>query len=519
MQPAREMRTPVLASRLGLLSGLLLFACDSEPGSGSGSGAIEFGECPSALLGVTEGRDCASVSVPARWEAEGSRSIELMVIRYKAAAPSRGQLWLLDGGPGYSGVNFMIPGVHEYFVALGYDVFIPQHRGTGFSTPLTCANPEDLKACGTELVKEWGSDLQGFHSVEAGRDVGHLVERLRQEEEPVYVHGGSYGSYWAQRYLQAYPNQASGVLLSGAVPLREGKLWEADAPADTAARGLFTECESQPACHAAHGGDPEALALRVLAAAEDPGQRCLGEAGMDRSQVSTLLGLAVDTELYALVPALLRRLDRCSEQDRRELAQFNAWLAESMSGFEEQGKGAEALGVHNSVLANHVSRTDLYALLESVPQSLFAERDARVFRSTADSLEGIQALVEAWPVTYPPAPAELPARHSPLLLMSGALDLRTPAVWARALAEREQAPHVEFPRVGHSLDVAQSAVSGQTALPCSFSIMQAFMAEPAAKLDVKCASATPALDLSGEQKGTRARAQAVFGTERLLGEE
>src|SRR5262249_14878343 len=114
--------------------------------------------------------------------------------------------------------------------------------------------------------------------------------------------GLSYGSYWAQRYLQAFPAQANGVILEGVFPLGEA-LWEGDAIADTSARSLFQACRDEPDCAAAFADeDPEDVALRVVADSEDPERRCMGEEGPERVDLEFALSIMVVTDLGHFVP-------------------------------------------------------------------------------------------------------------------------------------------------------------------------------------------------------------------------
>jgi hypothetical protein len=54
--------------------------------------------------------------------------------RIRAQQRSRGQLWMLEGGPGLSGIGLV--STTEQFIVKGLpdlDVYMPDHRGTGRS--------------------------------------------------------------------------------------------------------------------------------------------------------------------------------------------------------------------------------------------------------------------------------------------------------------------------------------------------------------------------------------------------
>ncbi|MCC7542830.1 MAG: hypothetical protein IT379_41830 [Deltaproteobacteria bacterium] len=50
-----------------------------------------------------------------------------------------------------------------------------------------------------------GPELRATTPTGAARDLGALIDATRGAADRVFVHGGSYGTYWAQRYLQLFP--------------------------------------------------------------------------------------------------------------------------------------------------------------------------------------------------------------------------------------------------------------------------------------------------------------------------
>jgi pimeloyl-ACP methyl ester carboxylesterase len=485
------------------------------------SARLHFHPCPEEMPGKPGGRRCATSPVPLRWSEPEGEQIELMVVRYAAETPSAGQLWLLDGGPGGTGGLFMLPEVLALYQSFGFDIYVPQHRGTGFSTPLHCddggvdllfAPQADLvAACGAELVATWGEGLRGFHSDEAGRDLGALIERTGKDE-PTFVYGVSYGSYWAQRYLQAFPDQSDGMILQGVFPLGE-HIWEVDALADAAGGSLFQACREQDACREAFEGDPEDAAHRVVAKASDPNLRCLGEAGPDRHTLELWFSLIITGDIGQAIPGLIRRMDRCNDQDQAELQGLSALLGDAL------GEGAVPIpDFSNDALGVHVGRTDLMAELETLPTArLEAERDPLVFWSAALTLEDSRAYVENWPVHYPPVSNEIPEHTTKVLLMNGGLDIQTPTPWARSLSLRLNAELVEFPYVGHGVDLSLPNLPGG-AVECSLGIEQAFLSNPEATLDTSCAATAYVPDLLGESEENQYLAQLMYGGGSLIGE-
>jgi pimeloyl-ACP methyl ester carboxylesterase len=499
-----------------LLGCLTLGACgggDDDRPSTKPTDQYGFGACPGSLPGSNQGRACAVTQVPLRWDEPDGKKIDVLVARYLSVTPHRGQIWLLDGGPGGTGAIYMQKEILALYASLGLDVYVPQHRGTGHSTPLTCKS-EELSECGAELVAKWGDGLRGFHSTEAAHDVGSLIDRFRTEGERIFVFGLSYGSYWAQRYLQAFPSQADGVILEGVFPLGED-LWEGDVIADAAGRSVFEACRAEPDCAAAFGDeDPEDVARRVLSDAKLPERRCMGADGPLREQIEGVLSLLVVSDLGHVAPGLFRRLDRCSDADQKELLALAEFISEVVSSLADPE-------LDNGILGVHVLRTDLMAKLATFPlDDMLAARDPLVFWSGAASSEDFDAIVEGWPVNYAPAPTELEGLATPLLLMNGGLDIQTPTPWARKLAQKLAAPLIEFPYVGHGVDVSLASPLTAGDASCSLGILRSFVDDPTGAIDGSCAKTAYTPDVAGHGRVTRSVTEVLYGHETpLLGSE
>lgn len=133
------------------------------------------------------------------------------------------------------------------------DFYMPDHRGTGKSTRLGCAVQEasdseggiaitdaEWPACLADVKAREGGRLPFFNVTNAANDLGVMIARTKPEGQPVFVYGVSYGTYWAHRYLQLYPNQANGVVFDSIFP-QGGSLARQDADANEAAK-LFLRC-------------------------------------------------------------------------------------------------------------------------------------------------------------------------------------------------------------------------------------------------------------------------------------
>lgn len=488
---------------------LAFLGCDSDPDD-SPVQRLAFGDCPKALSGETANRTCASSSVPLRHDEPNGATLDVLVARYTAKSKPKGQLWLLDGGPGGTGMTYMNEEILPYYRQLGYDIYIPQHRGTGHSSPLSCASPKDPASCGAELVEKWGDELDAFSSSEAGYDVGLLIERARGANEKVYVLGISYGSYWAQRYLQAYPTQANGVMMDGVLPLDTG-LWASDSLANEAGLRLLEACAKDATCNVALGGEPIATATRVIDKARDATTRCQGANGFDRDTLSQLFAGAMSMEIGNAIPGLLLRLDRCNADDQKQLATFQQLLMAIVASEE-----AVDWELDNPALGQHVLRTDLMAEIESLPLSeLIAKRDEMLVWSAAISLESTQQLLTEWPIDYSPLEKTVTRAKTPVLISNGGFDVQTPLPWASNLAKANGVDAWVFPYAGHGVDISLGLATSE-AMPCSLQIKAQFLANPRSKIDSSCIAELPSPDFVAQTATAKTLAMSLFGTQQLL---
>src|SRR5262249_55066560 len=155
-----------------------------------------------------------------------------------------------------------------------------------------------------------------------------------------------------------------------------------------------------------------------------------------------------------------------------ELNAFGAYLGEALAEAPDPA-------IDNQVLGTHVLRSDLMATVTDFPlQDLLAQREPLVFWSAAASAEDFDAIASGWPVNYPAAPTGQDDLATPLLFMNGGLDLQTPLPWARKLASELGATLVEFPFVGHGVDISLGSPFTVHDASCSLGIMSAFMADP-----------------------------------------
>lgn len=474
---------------VGLLAGAALSACGTSTVS---TGPLRFAAC--------DGAECARATVPLDWRcADGAcdtPAVDLLVRRVRAdpAQLSRRQLWALDGGPGFAGEGFLDP----VFVALvtdaGYDLYVPTHRGTPGSDGLTCPDqqaPEseggglvtlaELAPCRAALEDRWG-DLTPFNSVAAGRDVAHLMARA-PPSDAVAVFGGSYGTLWAQRVLQA--TDAVDVAWLDSVVDLEGTLENADQHADLAARALFAQCAASGACPLTAD---EALAVL---AAHDRNQGCTDASGAELRALGFrfLSGRIHDRVVYV---TMLARAARCDAADRTALQ--HALTRARAPAAPPTGPPLP----YAQLLNVHVVASELDGGAAPSPQaSLLASpgRDAPV-----------RARNDAWGRVPLSGPLETtsPTR---VVLLSGTLDPLDPLAWAERTRARWDAEHIVVPSAGHSVMRYARTAAGN----CLHGVFQRLLAAPTAPLDLTCLDDVEPIDWAIERASTEALLRDWFG--------
>ncbi|WP_234413499.1 alpha/beta fold hydrolase [Stenotrophomonas sp. ZAC14D2_NAIMI4_7] len=184
------------------------------------------------------GSQCATVEVPLRHSDPSGERISLFLRRIPAGAamPRRGEVWLLSGGPGESGAS-LYPMIQTYQQAFpGFDLVIPDHRGTGRSSRICPVQESPDSPEGTGLAgAEWGPCIGSMYTnaqrtlafsiTEAAQDLGML---MRQETRggKVMLYGVSYGTQLALRALQVNDLRVDALLLDGLVPPETTERWD-----------------------------------------------------------------------------------------------------------------------------------------------------------------------------------------------------------------------------------------------------------------------------------------------------
>jgi pimeloyl-ACP methyl ester carboxylesterase len=467
-----------------LVSAALASAARAEPVAVP---AIEWTACDWLDAGETR---CGYLVVPERRDdAEAGRAAGAVVRVFFALHPPTGSgpaapdpVVVLPGGPGGL-FNPPVPYVTGGLAALARDraVIVVDQRGIGRSRPrLVCDGGETgtgrraADDCARRLA-DAGVDPSAYNSLETARDLADLRRALGVRSWNAV--GASYASRVLHLLALVDPEGTRSVVLMASLPLAPALARRDLAGLGAALRAeLARACAEDAACHEAYGD----LAAR-LAAIEAAIAR--GAALTPESEAAGLRWVLADLERRSggFARALVRRMDRAG--DIRFLPRDIAALHDIVHGRRSATPaGLRALYGGGEGLASPLPPIDWASLTgfvircrEDVLPGLAAGTAAR--RTQPSLLACADFAAIAFP--KPPPGARVGAGLPPVLILTGAYDVRTPSAWSDEIAlDLPGAVLVRLGDIGHDLSYRH---------PCANALMTAFVVAPTAPLDTACA--------------------------------
>jgi pimeloyl-ACP methyl ester carboxylesterase len=348
---------------------------------------------------------------------------------------------------------------------------------------------DEMVRCREQLKRTHGTRLEHLTVSDAARDLNEAIRSLRGDAR-VLLWGNSYGTYWAQRFIELYPDAVDGVFLEALVPIgssyRTFDYWMNDA-----GMRLMERCAADATCRTRFGADPVGVA-RALPARLAAGH--CSTLGLP-VRVSGFLGsLLYDHDLRGLVPVLVRRLDRCSAEDVVRVRRAYQALF--------RDKGMLTAGDFCPALYAHVVFSELWsgappggANLDEVEKTcLFCPAD----RGTMDAARA------SWP-RYTTHVKGARTYEGPLWMLQGGFDPAIPPATAAAMKDGARGAHQHyfaFPFGAHTLTGKTPTPSGD----CALRLLQAFVEDPTQTPPDRCIDEVPPPNLWPENL-----ARAFFG--------
>jgi pimeloyl-ACP methyl ester carboxylesterase len=427
---------------------------------------LAFAPCRTA-----PGFSCTKVAVPLDRSGGVPGTVSLTVgVQQKTRDPVRGAALLLAGGPGQAALPVASQNAGTLSPALdGYRLITFDQRGTGLSGAVNCPalqrvaqaaltvpTPAAVQGCGAQL-----GPARGLYSTAATVEDIEAVRRALGVPKLALV-AISYGTYVAERYARAYPQNVDRMVLDSVVP-QEGP--------DPFLKSTFARIPEALALLCAKNAcslflrDPLAALGDVAAALRrSPITGIVGGLGgqmrrvslpNEEALVSVLVSASQSPLLFSRIPSALSSAIRGDPSTLLRLSDL------IQNGGGQVPPGMFSAGLNAAALCSDASmpwggpdaplagRADAVARgVAALPASLLAP-----FGPAAAAGNGLLQMCLNWPLTpvaSPPSPGPLP--DVPTLFLAGERDLSTPV--ADATAEASRSPHgtvVVVPGMGHSI--------------------------------------------------------------------
>lgn len=229
---------------LGILSLVLLTGCTSALTSSeelNPEKSIDFFEQELSWTDCESGFECASFEAPVNWLDQDGESITIALAR-QAESESLTPILLNPGGPGSSGIDFLINGYQSLgtsFLRENFQLVAFDPRGVGRSNPVAC-EPEDTKdrllyehvdlpfgspeyiEFTDQIFRDFAASCSAggistgyLNTQQAARDMD-LIRALLGQDQLNYL-GFSYGTELGATYAALFPERVGRFVLDGAV--------------------------------------------------------------------------------------------------------------------------------------------------------------------------------------------------------------------------------------------------------------------------------------------------------------
>ncbi len=468
------------------------------PDAGPTKPEVKWGACEPTYQGITA--ECATVELPIAWKVQGGEKLGVHVARVKATQPKRGSVWLLQGGPGGDGSSLAQLAGQFAERLPDLDIYLPDHRGTGMSGRLGCSAQEadssiggagitsfEWNACLKSVQEQWGDSLYLFTTTGASYDIHNLIEATREPNDKVYLYGVSYGTYWAHRFLQIFPDAVDGVVLDSVCAPGACVGDQYDAAFNNVGKVFFDLCGKDKLCSSKLGADPWKF-LGDLFAKSDSGQHCKEFfLKLPPIQLKMLFAqLLKQFQLRSVIPAIAYRLNRCDAGDLKVLNQF-LYLAQFLgAGFmPETSQPGWAPNPFSQFLNAHILMSEMWTdPAPSIQQVQKTFLDAYI--APGASFNSIN-LFNTWPkYARDEYVGKFATTDVPVLMLNGTLDPQTPDYYAEAMDKGMQGANkqlVIMPGAAHGTVSQAPTVTNQM---CGLELSVAFFKDATKPVEPTC---------------------------------
>ena len=470
---------------------------------------FEPAECfvqPPADLGFEVNMDCGYVVVPEFYNGESTRELKIGITRFNSGnGTSVTPLFKLAGGPGAENISsgsfaLLQPELLGKVLEQRDIVFIEQ-RGTKFTdTFLTCPENDTsswgayeqgltgeeadqymlgtLEKCINEL-KAQGINFDAYNSLENAADVNAVREALGYDK--IIYYGASYGAQLGQHVMRDFPQILEAVVLDGANSLSR-KSWVEDRALDAqwGIDNMIELCEAEQKCRETY--EISALLDAGLALFDngplpysytDPNDPTLTFDGVVTINDFASFIYNLQTDKYGVfgVPLVLTQFTQGGAELTAEL--LGTDKATKIIAARDAGESSWATLMHYAIVC---SDDPVKSVDDVITEG--AGRYAIAFAQSAASnyvarcgLINVKELPDSTDVNV--------TTDVPTLLLTGSLDVQTPAFHSQQVADSlPNARLINFTGTSH--------VQLAGANFCAANILTQFITDPKAELDTTC---------------------------------
>ena len=413
-------------------------------------------DCPSYLH---ENAQCATVKLPMDYNKPDGKTMDVFIFRHLSKSNNvKGQIWFLQGGPGGSGSVFS--NLFETYLNRypDYDYYSLDHRGVANSSRLTCAkeatmtNMMDFASCIDELDTNLGDDLHEYSTTNSAKDVAFLLNALKENNKKRFVYGVSYGTYWAERYLTIFPEQADGVVLDSICTLGNCYMDDYSYWTDIVGKQFMDVCAEDVTCKAKMdtinpAGTKEAMLTVLNKMNASPCD--FGFGPFRKADIQGVLGgMLRDWYARRFIPPVLYRLNRCEQKDKDALRK----LVSTMYGMGKKYV-TQAEMEDNNVLYFNIVFSELW----------FGRSSQYITDVYNNSLFNTGTGMEMWNMKNSNSWNEYtdeyiaqttPETNTPVLMLNGTLDPQTAleiAVPSKEFLNKSNQYFITFPETPHGV--------------------------------------------------------------------
>ena len=461
---------------------------------------------------------CCILQVPLNYAKPNQSSISVSMIRLSPSNTSTNFLFTLSGGPGESVLGLLQIVVRLVPAKYGITIIAPDHRGTGYSTPLGCddnLSQNVTKDCLTYLRERWTIEgLNQFTTTAASHDLAIQIQAA-QLNGRISIYGVSYGTYWLNRFLTIYPNLAQSAIMDSPVNPFLHTFTMYNIRASTVGIQYLTHCHYQIECiKQVPNSSPIIMLHQILQEIDENKRKCvnkyLAKYRLTSNSIRQIFFILIHrtTTDATIIPAVIFRLNRCNEQDAIALDFFfKSQTSSSISSRQILSQGTtNILSYVSAVLYYNIAFSELWL---SLNQSDVNEQTFSIWQNstlicpdlTADFIRSRAN----WP-KYPQDQYRYRLANSRILMINGQLDAATPfdlATHLSSIKNTNQTLFYSIPLSGHAV-FAYAFISGYTC-PVQLSLSWAFPdLFPSNWSDSSCLQDLPTtIDFAGETNLTQ----------------